>query len=65
MIAEALPVGRELRQLLLRRDFDGIRDHMRALGIAGRRDHAREKLLAGQVDLETVENHISPLVKGR
>ncbi len=65
VIAEALPVGRELRQLLLRRDFDGIRDHMRALGIAGRRDHAREKLLAGQVDLETVENHISPLVKGR
>ncbi len=61
VIAEVLPVGRELRQLLLQRDFDGIRDHMRARGIASRRDHAREKLLAGQVDLHAIERYFPPL----
>ena len=64
VVAEVLPTDRELRQLLLRRDFDGIRDHIRSCGIADRRDHAREKLLAGQLDLDTVENHFPPLAQG-
>jgi len=58
LVAEVVPVNREVRSLIRARDYDGIRDYMHRNGIMSRHQHAREKILCGRLDPESVEMRI-------
>lgn len=60
LVAEALPVDRQVRALFRKADYDAIADHMRKHRIISRHQHSRQKILAGLLDPEMVEARTEP-----